>query len=122
MSTFTTPADLRMLEKYKFELLADFEYHVGAYPSADVIRVPAGFVTDLASIPRVMWNLLPPHGRYAKAAIVHDYMYASASGPRAKADRIFFEAMRVLKVKMSVALLMYTAVRFFGRKHFGGAR
>ena len=52
MSSFTTPADLRLLDGYWYELLSPFEFHVGAYPSVNVIRVPAGFVTDLASIPR----------------------------------------------------------------------
>ncbi|MDI5166053.1 DUF1353 domain-containing protein, partial [Salmonella enterica subsp. enterica serovar Montevideo] len=35
----------------------------------DVIEVPVGFVTDLATVPRIFWSLLPPDGEYAKAAI-----------------------------------------------------
>jgi hypothetical protein len=41
----------------------------------DTITVPAGFVTDLASIPRWAWAVLPPDGPWAKAAVVHDYLY-----------------------------------------------
>lgn len=118
MSSFTTPADMRMVGRYRFELLAPFEYHVGEYPSAEVIRVPAGFVTDLASVPRILWWLLPPHGRYAKAAIVHDYLYEHAIGSKAYADKVFLEGMQVLGVGRTRRTLMYWAVRLFGRGNF----
>jgi hypothetical protein len=39
------------------------------------ITVPKGFVTDLASIPRLFWDLLPPDGPWVKAAVIHDYLY-----------------------------------------------
>jgi hypothetical protein len=39
------------------------------------ITVPPGFVTDLASIPRLFWDLLPPDGPWVKAAVIHDYLY-----------------------------------------------
>lgn len=39
------------------------------------IVVPRGFVTDLASIPRPLWGWLPPDGPWAKAAVVHDFLY-----------------------------------------------
>jgi len=115
MSSFTLPADLRMLDNYRWQLLSTFEYHVGAFPSPDVIRVPAGTVTDLASVPRLLWALFPPHGRWAKAAIIHDYLYANAIGSKAYADRTFLEAMEVLGVSRLTRRLMYWAVRIGGR-------
>lgn len=115
MSSFTVPADLRMLDNYRFELLSKFEYHIGDYPSSDVIIVPAGTVTDLASVPRLLWVIFPPHGRYAKAAIIHDYLYANAVRTRAFADKVFLEAMEVLGVPKTKRMLMYWAVRLFGR-------
>jgi hypothetical protein len=42
-----------MLPGYKWELLTEFECHVGELSSDEVIRVPAGFVADLASVPRI---------------------------------------------------------------------
>ena len=114
MSAFTTPADLRMLDNYQWELLTEFDYHVGHLPSAAVIRIPAGTVTDLATVPRVLWTIFPPHGRYAKAAIVHDYLYDQAIGTKAWADCIFLEAMEVLGVPKWRRVLMYWAVRLFG--------
>src|SRR3954469_3966277 len=38
------------------------------------VRVPAGFVTDLASIPNQFWSVLPPAARYSYPAIIHDYL------------------------------------------------
>jgi hypothetical protein len=121
MSSFTTPADLRVLEGYRWELLSDFAFHVGAYPSTDIITVPAGFVTDLASIPRVLWSLLPPHGRYAKAAIIHDWLYATGIGGREYADNVFLEAMEVLGVPKLKRYPMFWAVRLFGQKNYKNA-
>lgn len=115
MSSFTTPADLRMLDNYRFELLSRFEYHVGEYPSENVIVVPAGTVTDLASVPRVLWMVFPPHGKWAKAAIIHDYLYANAIGTKIYADKVFLEAMQTLGVPIVKRTLMYWAVRLFGR-------
>ena len=42
---------------------------------ATQITVPAGFVTDLASVPRLFWGLVSPWD-VAKAAVIHDYLYA----------------------------------------------
>ena len=118
MSSFTTPADLRMLDDYRWQVLAPFEYHVGSYPSSTVISVPVGTVTDLATVPRLLWALFPPHGRYAKAAIVHDFLYAQAIGSKAYADRTFLEAMEVLEVSRFTRMVMYWTVRLFGRGNY----
>lgn len=115
MSTFTTPADLRMLDDYRFQVLAPFVYHIGKFPSENVVVVPAGTVTDLASVPRLLWVILPPHGRWAKAAIIHDYLYANGIGTKEFADKVFLEAMAVLGVPKTKRTLMYWAVRLFGR-------
>lgn len=42
-----------------------------------VIIVPAGFITDFASIPRVFWSIpgFSPSGPLAVAAILHDFAY-----------------------------------------------
>lgn len=118
MSSFTTEADMRILDKYRFKMLSPFEYHVGAYPSKDVIRVPKGFVTDLASTPRALWWIFPPHGKWAKAAIVHDYLYVYKVKTKAYADNVFYEAMGVLGVPDWQRKIMYLAVRLFGRGNY----
>jgi hypothetical protein len=42
-----------------------------------VFRIPDGFETDLASVPRVFWAFLPPNGTYEKAAVLHDTFCAA---------------------------------------------
>jgi hypothetical protein len=40
----------------------------------EVFHIPSDFPTDLASVPRLFWALLPPNGSYERAAVVHDWM------------------------------------------------
>lgn len=85
-----------------------------------LIVVPAGFVTDLASIPRVFQSLIPKVGKHMLAAIVHDYLCRLDGFDRRLADRIFLEAMKLLGVNPVRRRLMYWAVAFLtmmiGRK------
>jgi hypothetical protein len=118
MSSFTTPANLEMLPDMKWKVITPFEYHVGNLPSLDIIIVPSGFVTDLTSIPRMFWSIMPPHGEYAKAAILHDYLYDNAIGSKKYADDIFFEALGVLGVCAWRKYIMYWAVKYFGKGNY----
>lgn len=61
MTSFTKPLIVTPLEDgERWELVEEFEYHVGSVDSNEVICVPQGFITDFASIPRIFWNILPP--------------------------------------------------------------
>jgi hypothetical protein len=82
------------------------------HDGASVI-VPEGFVTDLASVPRILWAIFPPFGRYTEAAVVHDYLYR-IEADRKEADKEFYYIMRDEGVKKWKAKLMYWAVRLFG--------
>lgn len=42
--------------------------------SEQVITINAEFLTDLASVPRLFWILLPPSGAYENAAVLHDWL------------------------------------------------
>lgn len=78
------------------------------------VTVPQGFSTDFASVPRLLWMLLPPYGRYTVAAVVHDWLYYAQSMKRKEADRIFLSIMIEDRVRVIRAVLMYLAVRAFG--------
>lgn len=78
------------------------------------IIVPKGFLTDFASVPRGLWNLIPPDGQYAQAAVLHDYLYQKHLFKRKTCDLIFLEAMKELKVSWIKRRLMFRAVRCFG--------
>ena len=114
MSSFTDPLDIRFqADGTCGQLLAEFDYHVGAECNPDIIRVPVGFVTDFASTPFFSWVLFPKTGLYTKAAVVHDYLYQSKFRSRHMADLIFKEAMEVLRVPRWKRDIMYLAVRCF---------
>ena len=82
------------------------------------IVVPTTFRTDFASIPDLARIALSPFGRHAKAAVIHDWLYAIGEpGLRATADRVFLHAMVELGVDKAARDLMYGAVSIGG----GGA-
>lgn len=78
------------------------------------VKVPKGFVTDLASVPQPLWSIFPRTGRYAYAAIVHDYLYWVQDRTREEANLIFKFAMKDLKVANSTLNILYEAVDHFG--------
>ncbi len=90
--------------------------------SPDAIRfqpvtVPVGFITDLASIPRLFWSLLSPVGEYTYPAIIHDYLYWIQDRPREDADAILRIGMQEFGIDGTTVAAIYSAVRAAG----GGA-
>ena len=97
----------------------------------NVVSVPKGYITDLASVPRFCWAFIAPFD-VARAAVVHDILYEKINTAykgekiltkhdrekyRKVADDVFKEGMesavpRVPKWKIWAA---YNAVRVFGR-------
>lgn len=118
MSKFMTPLKVEVIDNYKFRIIEEFSYHVGSYNSEEKITVPIGYETDFASIPKFLWSILPPHGKYAKAAVIHDYLYTNAIVNKRYADDVFNEAMIVLGVNDNLRIIMYNAVKLFGRGNY----
>lgn len=96
-----------------------FRYYIGGLDSQRWVTVPAGYLTDGASVPRIFWNIIPPWGRYGAATTVHDilceYLEIYDHGEikkitRAEADAILKEAMIVLGVKKQDVDRIYNAV------------
>lgn len=106
MGRFTTPAILEMLYHFLWRVYEPFEFYLSD-DNSDVISVPAGFITDLASVPRIFWTLLPPDGKYAKAAIIHDYLYDNALRTKKEADKTFLDGMTVPGVPKWKRTIMY---------------
>jgi hypothetical protein len=101
-----------------FEVVRGFDVIVWGM----VIKIPAGWVTDFASVPRFFWRVLPPMGRYSLAAIAHDYLYWSGMVPKDEADNIFLELMKHLGVSAWKRNTMYQAVKLFGKSAWDGHR
>lgn len=117
-------------------LQRDLTYQTGTNLS-EIITVPAGFVTDLTSVPRVFWSFVPPDGPWVKAAVIHDFLYytqgdgvwfkrTGISRPkpydRREADDILREAMADRRNHPVFQSIIWLAVRLGGwvawaRKH-----
>lgn len=82
--------------------------------AARVIEVPAGFQTDLTSVPRLPLMYLLTGGTATKAAVVHDYLYVTRLVDRATADAVFREAAEVSNVPAWRRWLMWAGVRAGG--------
>lgn len=78
------------------------------------ITVPAGFITDFASVPRLPVAYLLAGGEADEAAVVHDYLYHSHDVPRPDADAVFEEAMAISGQPWWRRKLMWAGVRLFG--------
>lgn len=80
--------------------------------NGEIIIVPAGFISDGASVPRVPVAYLFFGGYARKAGILHDYLLTQ--GTRAEADKVFEEALSATpQVKGWRASLMALAVRSY---------
>lgn len=102
-----------------YRVAESFRYYLGEKYTDQWVFVPAGMLTDLASTPKIVWNILPPSGKYGAAAIVHDRLcntlQITQAGKaveisREKADAILGEAMEVVKVPYLKRILISGAV------------
>jgi hypothetical protein len=82
----------------------------------DRLVVPAGFLTDFATVPRVVVWLIPRFGRYTLAAILHDWLVTQGlrSGvvTSREADGLFRRVMRESGVPVLRRWLMWCGVRW----------
>lgn len=99
-----------MADGRTYWLDADFHVRYGR----DLLRIPAGFETDFASVPRALWVIFPPAGLYSRAAVFHDWLYQFGAMSRADADRAFLVAMTALGVPWWQREAMYYGVRIGG--------
>lgn len=94
------------------------------YSTGVNITVPKGFKTDLASVPQILWNIIPPFGDCTQASIVHDFLYSNKGSvcglqfTRADADNILYTLMVQAGMSYIKAKSMYYAVRMFGGSHW----
>jgi hypothetical protein len=93
------------LEDGQEVLLASFRYR-------DQV-VPAGFVFDGASTPRLFWSIIPPFKKTKRAACVHDWMCKNAKNnkDRKKADQYFLQALKEMGFNPVRSMLGYIGVR-----------
>ncbi len=111
MSAFTSATAIAPLDDGLWQVVAPLVWEIGRKGSGLVFTVPAGFTTDLASIPRLARMMFDRgDGRIAKAAILHDAMLADEGWSGATAAAEFHGALRAGGVKPWQAWIMAAAV------------
>lgn len=105
------------IDTYEVELLYDYAVTLSGY----LVTVPKGFLTDFASVPKCLWSICPPRGKYTQAAVLHDYLYQTGAG-RNYADEWFLIFMEELGVSWWRRRAMWAAVRVFGWRYYPGDR
>ena len=113
MSIVTGSLDIRHLEGENWLLLAPLSV---VRPLLFDFDIPAGFVTDLASVPRAARWLIPKGRNESLGAVVHDFIYRGhvPGITRAQADRLFLEIMEQSGVGWWRRQAIYRAVRAGG--------
>ena len=58
----------------RVKLLESFPFWVSHKGTEKALSIPAGFVSDCATTPWLVWRIAPPFGPWNRAAVVHDYL------------------------------------------------
>lgn len=84
--------------------------------NGEIIYIPKGFKTDLASIPGILQWIpgFSVNGPHRIAAVLHDYLYTVQGLSRAECDKIFLEAMIACNVNKVLRNSIYAGVRVGG--------
>ena len=82
------------------------------------ITVPDGFLTDLASIPRVPFFYRELEQLADLPGVVHDYIYSCGCASRDQADLLLKEACLLIGLSAWKAWAIYYGVRVGGGSHF----
>ena len=114
MSHFKTRLVLEVVDE-GWQLTQPFVYH-SELLNRD-IEVPTGYVTDLASVPRLFRFIVPvANAKNRRAAVVHDYLCTNPEGlvkDQKQADQVFKEALGVVGVGRFRSAALYYPVRTF---------
>jgi hypothetical protein len=76
------------------------------------LTIPKGYVTDLATVPRLCWGVISPSGRHDLACLVHDYLLDTGYS-RKQADKQLLHFLRLTGVHPVKTYLMYFFVRLY---------
>lgn len=101
-----------ILAKYErpreFVIYRDFEIEFWLYGECYRLVIPAGYITDFASVPRIMQNLpqFGPTDASGFAAVPHDYNYSSQGRVRATWLHVIEDGREVTVVPTAVDLVL----------------
>ncbi len=114
MSSFTRallePTGATRAGRAVFRVAEPFTFEIGRVGSGFGITVPAGFESDLASVP--WWALhLVNVGALARSAVLHDFLREQLAFSKVEGDAIFLTAMAADSVRAWQRELVFAAVR-----------
>lgn len=120
MARFLDPLDVRLVGPKRWMTLTAFRYESDV--AQRTITVPAEFITDFASVPRLPLAYLIAGDRAPGPSTIHDYWYQHPDmDDRPLGDSVFLEAMKVHQPELGfeaetpgVRELMWSAVRVGG--------
>ena len=107
----------------EFWLGEDFDYRL---PTGQDVVIPAGFVFNGASVPRMFWSILNPIGILLIPGLLHDYAYryqvlhtkngvvAVEYKTRREADSMFLEVCLVTNGMVTLNLIVSALQKSFG--------
>jgi len=118
VSKFVTELELKLVNNKFWTLISSLIYESDL---VGVVRVPVGFSTDLASVPRLpiiysLWG-----AKAHREAVIHDYLFRSDSIPKTTfqiANKVFLEAMEARNKPFYIRYPMYYGVCVFSRSFF----
>ncbi len=127
MSEFLTPLDGRWITDDRFMLLSPLIYQsdllrrtpgLKSDMADGILRIPAGFVTDFASVPRVpiVYTLFGDKAHHE--SVPHDFLYQTHPTTKPVADKLFREAMVSRGKPYYVVEGMYWGVVLGGRSSY----
>ena len=101
---------------YNYKTCQQLDYFI----DTNLISIPKGYESDLASIPRAFWSIMSPNkSELIAPALIHDLLYGeNCLYTRKMADDIFYRALRNNGVSFYDSAKLYTGVRIFGASHF----
>lgn len=127
---------IRMASRDVLSIPREAQYIVGENYSVSIeldgetvfLTVPAGMLTDLASVPRAARGVVGRVGPHLEAAVVHDFLYRvwrdlpgiePTADMQRFADGVMLAGMRAAGME-SMAAIVYRSLRWFGKKAFFG--
>lgn len=116
LNDFRVPSIRPFADRHRQYVLTEpFKYFPPQSP--EPIIVPAGFVTDFASIPGPLSVVFGP-SVHDLPALVHDYLYWRQSCTREQADHVFDVALNVVGVSKGRRMAIGMGLRLGGRSAY----
>ena len=124
MSVFKTTLSVTLVDQQAAQGRGSWVVNTPLVYQSDIlgqsISVPAGYITDFASVPRNPAIIFSIFGDIAsEAAVVHDYLYSTKLFARKICDEILREAALTSGCPHWKAMGLYLGVRIGGASHYG---